>query len=53
MAFCRGNEFDSAVAMFLVVPVNKHAYPLPGGKEALKRPARVGWPVFHRLEERL
>ena len=50
MAFCRGYKADGTVTMFMVVLLDKHADPPPGGKEAFKRLASISWPVFHSLE---
>ena len=52
MALCRGNEADGAVAMFMVVPLNEHANPLPCGKEIFKRLTRISGSVFQCLEQR-
>jgi len=40
MARCRGEKTDRAVAVFVVIPVNENAHPLPGGKK--------GWLPSHR-----
>ena len=45
------DEFDAAVAVPVVVPVDERRHPLAGFLRAGKGPARVVRPVFRRPEQ--
>ena len=44
MALCRPHKADGTVPMFIVVPVDKPADPLPGCSEFFERPPRIARP---------
>ena len=52
MALCRRNEFDRAVAMLMVVPLNEGSHPIPSATQTGKWPARIKRMVFQGFKER-
>jgi hypothetical protein len=51
MALVESNELDTAVAVLVVVPVNKHRHPLAGSLRAREWPDREVKTVFGRPDD--
>ncbi len=50
MPLLRRNEFDAAMAVLVVVPINKRRNPLAGFFFAAERPVWIVRPVFNGAE---